>query len=717
MLQNYFRSGWAFLIPYLAAYLLYAWLKWPVNPVAAGSSPVDGGQLAVSAIGALPSTGTPSTAWSSPPFTFTLTSLVPPLLHVYWFLHALHLVLGALALRAWWKESGATVTGATDDSENTANHSATSQPSTDNRSPATVPQSGHRPPSAMDRLWAAMPWLCLAMLICIPGVYLEMPSDPWSHFSRINQWSNVTTVLENSDWMKSGSFLAYSLVGWVTSPLGQLKGLDIFYTACGLLYCWQYFRLARTLRFSAPHAFIAVLLNFLLFGNNIFGFQRYYGMSTTILAQIGVLALSRGMIVRSLPPSGRISNSISRNPAQAKKTCGLSTIGFFVTALGLIGMNHIQGLAIAGISAGGILCWHVTNVAGRKAVWIVAGVLLVNVLVVCLWPQHPILDAVYRPGGWLTAWHGFDILSPNSPAGNRAIQIFGLLGVVNLIAGAWLMTKRSVIGWLTVAPVLLLLSPAFTIPFADAVARFGPPGYDYMITFNRFLLAIPAGLALCLLIPELLTSLTRVSSTAVSPGEASRLKSFAFPGLLAGLTFFVLLPASQPFFNRFWHQFMKVPNDLAENHVTQIARSNLFAAPNRVTGFPSETSGPAVAQSPPDILSTPGVGFVISSFGERSVVFRNKWMTYPSLSTPIDRIQYLELAIIEHVQTKQPAVLVVPPYTALSSPHSLAGFLSGHWLVHQVALEQTGGPEIEKRILVSSHHMREVNGIELYDLP
>jgi hypothetical protein len=31
-LIDYFRSGWAFLIPYLAAYLLYAWRKWPVNP-------------------------------------------------------------------------------------------------------------------------------------------------------------------------------------------------------------------------------------------------------------------------------------------------------------------------------------------------------------------------------------------------------------------------------------------------------------------------------------------------------------------------------------------------------------------------------------------------------------------------------------------------------------------------------------------------------------
>ena len=142
-LVAYFRSGWAFLIPYLAAYLLYAWLKWPVNPV-------DGGQLAVSAIGALPSTvppstGTPSTAHS------LLSTGVPCLLHVYWFLHALHLVLGALALRAWWKGSGAKVAGATDDSHETTNRTASSQPSTVHRQtvyrfPCPLPNTVHRAP-------------------------------------------------------------------------------------------------------------------------------------------------------------------------------------------------------------------------------------------------------------------------------------------------------------------------------------------------------------------------------------------------------------------------------------------------------------------------------------------------------------------------------------------------------------------------------------------
>ena len=77
----------ASLIPYLAAYLLYAWLKWPVNPAPGGEGLVKGMSESAGAL--------PSTAWSSPPFTFTLTSLVPPLLHVYWFLHALHLILGA----------------------------------------------------------------------------------------------------------------------------------------------------------------------------------------------------------------------------------------------------------------------------------------------------------------------------------------------------------------------------------------------------------------------------------------------------------------------------------------------------------------------------------------------------------------------------------------------------------------------------------------------
>ncbi len=120
---------------------------------------MDGGQSAVSAIGALPSTVPPSTVTPSTAHSLLSTG-VPCLLHVYWFLHGLHVLLGAIALRAWWRAAGATVAGATDDSEETANHATSSQPlvspksdvggSTD--SPSPVPQSAYRPLSTVYRL-------------------------------------------------------------------------------------------------------------------------------------------------------------------------------------------------------------------------------------------------------------------------------------------------------------------------------------------------------------------------------------------------------------------------------------------------------------------------------------------------------------------------------------------------------------------------------------
>jgi hypothetical protein len=118
-LRAYFRSGWAFLIPYLAAYLLYAWLRWPVNPASGGEEIVKVISKSGTVVGS---------QWS----------IVPPLLHVYWILHAIHLVLGIIAIRSWWRESGGTVTGATDDDNKT---------------------TGHRLQSTAYRL---LPWLCLA---------------------------------------------------------------------------------------------------------------------------------------------------------------------------------------------------------------------------------------------------------------------------------------------------------------------------------------------------------------------------------------------------------------------------------------------------------------------------------------------------------------------------------------------------------------------------
>jgi hypothetical protein len=353
-LRAYFRSGWAFLIPYLAAYLLYYVLKWPVNPADSG------------AVVSGPSSVTPGTC----SLLLVICHWVPCLLHVYWGLHAVNVVLAVIALRAWWKEKhrlGDATPPSRSDSDGDEGVAApsplpplppvkssqenaeeaedrASDDLTQNREGAKeqfqsfVPirvyswvkrsavsafsfqlsalrssaPTAHgaiackqAPPASgfsfsafqLSAFRAALqrlaPWFLLGLLFWIPGVYLEWPADPWEHYRRINEWSWIHAVGEHSNWTKSSYFLAYSLVGHIAPPTRQLFWLDFYYTGCCLLLCWQFYRLARALGLGERASMLFVILQSVLFGNNIFGFYRYYGISSSIFAQIGAVALIR----------------------------------------------------------------------------------------------------------------------------------------------------------------------------------------------------------------------------------------------------------------------------------------------------------------------------------------------------------------------------------------------------------------------------------------
>jgi hypothetical protein len=627
--SGYFQSGWAFLVPYLAIYLVYARLGWPVNP---------SGRLA------------------GPPSLFAVFLL----LHVLHFLGFI-LIYSSRAHR--WKK---TISG-------------------------------------------ALPWVLLGMLLWIPGVYFELPSDPWAHFSRLNFWRDIDTVLSNPEWKKSGSFLAYSILGRIEDVTTQLWAFHVFYTACSLLFYWQYHRFARAAGLSASAAYVAVLINFFAFGNSVFGFARYYGMSTSILAQTVVFALMRiGVLAAraSCQPQAKHSESA------AKFRPGLlGLVPVVIAASGVIALNHVQGLLIVAFGGAAIAIWRL-QFASRWTIAIsVFGFILLNFAVVLWWPRSPHLEALYRVSDWLNAWCGFDVLSPKSPAFERAWQILGAFGVLNLIFGCYLVVRRHVVGWLTLAPIVLVLCPGFALPFADATARWAPPGYEYIAAFHRVLFAIPAGLAIVVsfsLLPK--ENLLRSVSPWIRPIFS---RSLFF--LLIALLSCMLVPPSNPWLNRFWHCIASIPADLTLRHVILDFEMTKPVFPSK--GNRKEAPTTQLSRSGPDLLCSPGVGFIYASLGQRPVPFQNKWMNYPTQSSTAERINILIVSFKDHVRNDQPAIVVTANALALYSPLSFAGYMSGHWYPSQVALEHAAAAQVEQEIRPFTERISGEDTIHKFSLP
>ena len=536
MLQNYFRSGWAFLIPYLAAYLLYAWLKWPVNPVAAGSSTVGGGQWMV----------------------------VPCLLHVYWTLHAINLVLGGLALRSWWKGSILNLQLPT----STGAHSA----------------------HLLSTVYSLLPWLLLALLFYIPGVYLEWPTDPWEHLRRINEWRALDIVTAHSSWMKSSYFIPYSLLSWCMG-LRQIFWLDFYYTGICLLLCWQYYRLARACDLGERASMMFVLLQALLFGNNIFSFYRYYGISSSIYAQLGAVALTRialeaakkpQLSLRSffrLPPFisqltvQRLPSTVYCPQPIANPPTVYHLLLTGIPLLALTAYNHVQGICIAALGIMAVVVWRLVEWKRAMVGWLAFAAIGLSVAAILWYPRHLALDEFYRPGRWLTAWYGFNLFSHTSPAFDRATIIIGLHGLLNLLAGLFLLRRNHVVAWLTLTPAIALSLPIVAIPFSNALAS---QSTNDIITFHRMFFSIPVALAAvfssCKLLNFTNATLARVWTHCAC---TTTNRQSTFNSLIAAMSalLFVALVTFEPYIQtRTWHTFEKVPLDLQLHHYEQVIR-------------------------------------------------------------------------------------------------------------------------------------------------
>lgn len=440
-------------------------------------------------------------AWMQWPVLPDATRTAPSLLTVYWGMHVSHVLLGAACLLGQCRRSGPWDTG--------------------------------------EILRRGLPWLGLALLFYLPGAYLEWPSDPWEHLRRIAEWPAHAFVREHSASSKSFYFFAYSLLGDARGSL-SLGRLDLYYTGVSLLLAWQYFRLGRALGLERAWAYLFALGTTLMLGNSSFSFYRYYGLATTVYAQIGAVALTR----------------LAFGSAGGEKWLGrCGRIAAVLALLALIGSNHVQGIGIAALGIAAVGFHRLAQ--WRPAALLVAGAaLLVVSLAMLAWlPRHPLVSGEFRTEGWLSAWYGFQLTWP-SPASDRAQQIIGAAGVLNLLFGLLLLRRNHPAGWLTVLPVMALILPCVGLPLANILAAKG--GSLEIVTFHRMLFAIPSGLAMICWLRE---AHRRNLRTCGSGGARERLARFGFTAAAGASVLVVAVPLTR-YDQRSWHLGAVVPGDL-----------------------------------------------------------------------------------------------------------------------------------------------------------
>jgi len=661
-LRAYFYSGWAFLIPYLVVYLLYYWQKWPAN------------SFAPSALGN--------------------GGYIPALLHVYWALHAIHLALAAIALRSWWRD-------ASQDSEFRVS-------STKFGTAYSLLATRY---SLLGRL---APWVLLTLIFAIPGVYLEWPSDPWEHLSRITEWATHDVVANHSAGYKSFYFFAYSWVGWLSPPY-LMPCLNVYYTGACLLLAWQYYLLGKAVGLDRRWAFLSVIVNVLTFGNVCFSFYRYYSLASTVFAQMGAVALTRIALEyatsirwKAKNKAGAVAQSTKGNGSRAASTAHRpqstdlpSPRGFVApysrfntqysllrlaaasaTLFALIAFSHVQGLGITGLSIAAIVVWRLIQWKRSAVFWLTALGVVLSSLTILWWPRQPQIDALLRPNGWLNAWYGFDLFSVKSgAASDRMIQIFGTFGLLNLVFGVILLARNHVVGWLTVTSVIALSLPCVALPFANGLST-----VEYIFMYHRMFFAVPSGLAAIIVAREfdanIFNGLRRME-------ESWPKSTTAYSLVLVALTCFFVIPADRLHYNRIWHVLELAPHDLAMKPVWL----GLEAYDRSLTKHTADAL--AAAPAPGSLAALQHVN--------RTVIAT--YRPYGNTSYP-PMHDLMGLTELIRAMPAMTSIIVFPPRNFVTA-FSLAGLCSGHWRAQEAPLATSSGTSefeaLAKRAGLQSH--------------
>ena len=487
MLRSYFVSGWAFLIPYVVAFLIYYKFKLPLT--IAGTS-----------------------------------LLVPTLLHIYWCIHIINLVLAFFAIYSLRRGAASEIT------------------------------------NFSSQVLSVAPWALLALMFYIPGTYLEFPSDPWEHLARITHWADSNTL--QALYKSFGYSIPYSFLG-TDSTYARFIRLDLYTTGISLILCWQYFRLGVAVGLSNKFSLLFVLIQSVTFGNSTFSFYKYYSLASTIYCQIAAIALIRLSI--ELMGKETAECQTYKNKGLVNKRRFVKFLFSAIFLIIVIVLNHMQGLGIAGLGLLAVGIWSLIKRKRSIIIWLLIGTIALNVAAVFWFPRSLLVDQLFKPRGLINTWYGFNLFSIHSIAAERMMQILGLFGIVNLAAGFILIYHNKVAGWLSIIPIIALEMPCIAQPFAKELtinADINTARYAISV-FSRMFLVIPSGLAIVCLIFYFNQKISKLAYfVKMYPSIINQRIT-----LIVILAFYTILPPSSNYYNRLWNCLAKIPNDLSKRNI------------------------------------------------------------------------------------------------------------------------------------------------------
>ena len=328
-------------------------------------------------------------------------------------------------------------------------------------------------------------------------------------------------------------------------PLSRRSALDIYSTFWQFVLAYQFYLFALRIGFSESWAKIQVLGTICLFGTNVFGFYRYYALSSTPLAYIAYL---RSLIV--------ITDIFDE---KRKKGCEL------ILLLPIIYYNHYQELLLLLISTLAIFLVSLYKkkqiLLGKKIIYIIPVVILLSFLLgvvsIKFFQQYAVLISNFYnsyfqdyfkektaqyltldPNYW-SKWGILRVWDQKLPY----FQTLGVYGYLSMLFSLISWEKYRLLSTLTLLPLLLLFFQPFTLFIAII---------DGHYTTFRILYAFPYSFMLIVALKEMFEFISKTKKIYINNHI-----------IVVLLLFLLSAQPSLPWRGRLWHQLYKTPEQLS----------------------------------------------------------------------------------------------------------------------------------------------------------